>query len=160
MFDSCFVTRRLPLATLALLMSGCLGDEPAPAAKDQARPRAEDPPLSHTWNIPAGTSRVTRGDVGSKPPELAEALMKEGTMPSLIHRTTQSCADADTLGSAKEIALRFSVAGGELVTVQGDPKGPATQCFESAFQSERSVFATMPDGFALVRLDLSAPGKG
>jgi len=149
--------RSLVLAALGLALLGCPGEDSTAPVQARARARAEDPPLVHTWNLPAGSSRILRGDLGSKPPELSDALMQSGAMPTFVHKAAQACDSEGTMPTAGDVALRFGVKAGTLEAVQGDPKGPAATCFESQLRGSADLFKEMPDGSALVRVEIAAP---
>ncbi len=151
--------RPLTLAPLVLALLGCPGEDSTAPVQARARARAADPPLVHTWNLPPGSSRILKGDLGSKPPELGDALMQSGAMPTFVHKAAQACDAEGTMPSAGDVALRFVVKAGALDTVQGDPEGPAATCFESQLRASTDMLEGMPDGNALVRVEIAAPAK-
>lgn len=157
MHASTSIVRSLILVTLLGSGAGCFGRDEGAGEPARARARAEDPALTHTWNLPAGSSRVVQGDLGSKPPELADALMNNGAMPSFAHQAASSCDAKGALKTAGDVALRFEITNGTLSAVHGDPPGPAADCFAAMLGEQASLFESVPEGRGLVRFQLSAP---
>lgn len=151
------VGSRIATCWFALALSGC-GDPP-PAAP-QPTPRPEDPELTHSWQMPMEKSALWSGDLGSKPPALADALMEKSAAPSLALRSADACKAKGVLGSTPSVALRMTIAeGGAVTTVEGDPPGPAATCLAEAVKAELAALDPLPAGVALLllRLDTAAP---
>lgn len=150
-----------PVTVCALVLAigiGCQSD----ASEQRATPRAraEDPVLTHSWSVPAEASQVVRGDLGSEPPELADALMQGGTMPSLVHAVGKACSDRDALGpDVGQVALRLVWVEGRLESVRGDPRGPAADCLAAGLADKGSSLSELPTGMALLRLELAPSPK-
>ena len=141
---------RVATCCLALVLAGC-GDPPPPPGA-QPTPRADDPELTHSWQMPADKSVLWGADLGSKPAALAEALMAGGT-PGIAHRSATACAQQGSLGTTPSVALRLTVAeGGAVTAVEGDPAGPAATCMADAFRTELGKVAALPAGAALIVL--------
>ena len=144
---------RAAACCIALLLAGC-GDSPPPAGP-QPTPRADDPELVHTWQMPAGKSVLWSGDLGSKPPALADALMEAAAAPSLAMRSADACAKQGVLTGITSVALRITIAeGGAVTAVEGDPEGPAASCLAEAAKAELAELERLPAGAALLLLQL------
>jgi hypothetical protein len=140
---------------LLLLVAGC--GEPPPPPGAQALPRKEDPELLHTWQMPADASVLMAADLGSKPPELAEALMSRGAAPGISHRSATACAEQGALAGTSSVALRLAIAeGGAVASIEGDPAGPAATCLVEAVRAELAKLDPLPAGAALMVLRFHA----
>lgn len=136
---------------LALALAGC--GEPPPAPGQQATPRKDDPELSHTWQMPADKSVLMAGDLGSKPPALADALMAKGGAPGISHRSATACAQQGSLAGTSSVALRLTIAeGGGVASLEGDPAGTAATCLVDAVRAELGALDPLPAGAALLVL--------
>ncbi len=135
-------------------MSGCFGDgEAPPRAGERAQPRKDDPPLTHSWQLPATTSVLEGGDLGSLPPALADALMANGAAPGISHRIATACAQAGALVDTATLALRVTIdAGGNVTALEGDPAGGPATCLADAFRAELAKLDSLPAGGALLVL--------
>jgi hypothetical protein len=152
---SWLLVRLAPVGALALV--GC--GEPSPPVAF-ASPRADDPPLVHSWQLPAGQSVLHGGDLGSEPPALADALMADSAAPSIAHRSARACARQGALASTASVALRLTIAeGGALAALEADPPGPAADCLAAAVRAELATLDPLPAGAALMvlRFDAAAP---
>jgi hypothetical protein len=137
---------------LAAVVSGCFGGEP-PSSGQQATPRPEDPELVHSWQMPAEASVLWSGDLGSKPPALADALMASSAAPSFTHRSATACAQQGLLTGTASMALRLTIAeGGAVTSLEGDPAGPAATCLVDAIRAELAKLPPLPAGAALMLL--------
>jgi hypothetical protein len=142
-------TARLCSVALACVL-GC----PAPSIADPM-PRESDPELLHTWTMPASSGALASGDLGSAPPEIANALMEGGTMPSIAHRIAQHCASIGALEGNAVVVLRFDVtASGELAKVEPDPSNAAGACLADALKAEATSLERVPAGAALLKIRL------
>jgi hypothetical protein len=145
---------------LAAALLGCPGDDGSTKRQRPGpQPRQNDPALVHTWKVPPGTSRIVRGDMGSEPADLGDALMQTGALPGLVHEVGVKCEAEKALpAAAAELAVRLAVQGGKLQRVEADPQSPTAVCIESAIRANEATFAEVPDGRALIRLELAAAG--
>lgn len=148
------VGSRLAACWLALALVGC-GDPPP--AELQPTPRPDDPELTHSWQIPMEKTALWGGDLGSKPPALADALMEKSAAPSLALRSADACGTKGVLGSTPSVALRLTIAeGGAVTAVEGDPAGPAATCLAEAVKAELATLDPLPAGAALLLLRFRA----
>jgi hypothetical protein len=141
---------------LSLGLAACGGNsgDAGPRSGLGPSPREDDPKLEHSWTMPAETSALSRGDLGTTPPELAATLMEGGRMPSVAHRMTQHCAKAGTLAGVASVALRFEVLeDGTLGKVAPDPAGKAGTCMEAALRREIGALQAGPAAAALLRIE-------
>jgi hypothetical protein len=147
------------LLALTVLAHAC-GGEPKKTDAEGPQPRDGDPALEHTWTMPAESSALSSGDLGSTPPQLAVALMDAGRMPSIAHQITQACVAADALGGVDEVALRFSIAeGAKVAGVQPDPSDRAGTCLAEGLRQKLDEMAgELPAGAALLRIRLHRAG--
>src|SRR5688572_3635046 len=103
---------RRSIAGLTLLvLAACNNDDGGPAPRTPGPvARDDDPPLTHSFTMPAEASPLAKGDLGTIPVELADALMAEGKLPSIAHRITSKCAEARALEPGSTHAIRFVLA--------------------------------------------------
>lgn len=151
----------LAASVLGSTGSGCFGGSEAPPRPgERAKGRPGDPPLSHTWQMPADKSVLQSADLGSLPPALAEALMADGAAPGISHRISTRCAGEGALEGVATVALRVSIdEAGAVTSLEGDPAGKAATCIGDAFREELAERRGLPAGAALLvlRFHASAP---
>lgn len=145
--------------TCALVLAGAVscGDRTEPPEPGSfATAREDDPPLIESWRMPAGSGALRSGDLGSKPTALAQALMTDHAAAGISYRIATHCRDQGALANVESLALRFSVGqDGTLVSMQGDPTGPAATCTTDALRAELSGLTGLPAGAALMVLRFS-----
>lgn len=140
------------MSLLGALASGCGNAGPAAETPGPA-PREGDPALEHTWTMPAQAGALSSGDLGSQPPETAQALMEGGRMPSIAHRIAQHCAGEGGTGGVDAVVLRFAVSG-RIERVQADPPAGVGACLAAALEREGAELQGVPAGDALLRIRL------
>jgi hypothetical protein len=139
---------RIATCWLALVLVGC--SEPPPPAEPGPTPRTDDPELTHSWQMSADKSVLWSADLGSKPPELADALMTGGA-PGIAHRSATACAQQGSLTGTPSVAVRLTIAeGGKVTAVEGDPAGTAATCIADAVRAELAKLDAVPAGAALM----------
>lgn len=145
---------RVALSGLLATVIGCLSNEaPSGGPGQRAKPRKDDPEITHSWNVPPDKSVLVGADLGSNPPELADALMVGGAGPSISHRVATACAEKNALAGTATVALRLSIAeGGAVTSLEGDPAGAAATCIGDAFREELATLDPLPAGAALLML--------
>ena len=146
-----FFRSRSRAATCWLALALGCGDPPP--ADPQPTPRPDDPELTHSWQISMEKTALWGGDLGSKPPALADALMETSAAPGLSLRSADACASQGVLSNAPSVALRLTIAeGGAVTAVEGDPAGPAATCLAAAVKAELAKLDPLPAGVALLLL--------
>ncbi len=137
--------RFLSLLLLLLLapLTACSGGQPD---EGQAQGPME---LTHTWNVAPGTSLFVSADMGTKPAENGDAMMK--VMPGVLHRIGEACKTGAGLEGDGEIVLTFNMAGGVAKAVTVDPEGQAADCLAEALAKEGEALGSAPDGTVMVR---------
>lgn len=149
------------IASLCVSVFACTGNATNDREAPGPSPRPSDPPLSHSWTMPASASAVAQADLGTHPEALAEEMMREGTIAGVIHRVAAKCAAEGRLPRPGMVALRFALAdGGSLREVEGDPPAPAGACLAENLRAEAAALKSLPAGAALVRIQLHAPPAG
>lgn len=144
--------------SLALFAAACGGSATTSEAAGP-QPRESDPALEHTWTMPAQSSALSSGDLGSTPPQLAAALMEGGRMPSIAHLIAKQCAESGALKGVGEVVLRFSIdEGGTPAAIEADPSGQAGNCLADALRGQLDAKddarPELPAGAALLRVRL------
>jgi hypothetical protein len=143
----------LAFASLCTLTTACKSELPPPGPSG----RASDPPLTHSWTMPAAASPVAEADLGTKPESIADAMMQDGKIAGLVHRLATRCAEDDQLPRPGMVVLRFALSeSGSLLEVEGDPPAPGG-CLARALEGETDALKSLPAGAALVRIQLHPP---
>lgn len=142
------------IVALTAVLLGCSGGEPPPSrAGERAQGRKGDPELSHHWEMPAEASVLQSADLGSTPPQLADALMAGSAAPGISHRMTTACAGEGALEGTATVALRFNVTEeGAIEKLEGDPAGKTADCFTKLLPEELLKLEQLPAGAALLVL--------
>lgn len=141
--------RNFRVLPLLLCLAGCPASE--------SKPDAGTPPiaLTHSWNVSPETSRFFAVDMGTQPPEAADALMAK--LPTVMHKVGSDCQD-QTWGGNGELAISFALAEGEPIEVSVVPTLDVEACLSQAIASHAEAFAGLPDAKVLVRANYMPSG--
>ncbi len=110
--------------------------------------------LSHSWNVSPETSKFYAVDMGTEPPEAADALM--GTLPTVMHKIGADCAAAEWTGNG-ELVIALHVEGGAPKDVAVAPEISAAACLVEAVEAQAGQFEGLPDASVLVRANYMVP---
>ncbi|MEX1364917.1 MAG: hypothetical protein AB1Z98_17445, partial [Nannocystaceae bacterium] len=107
--------------------------------------------------LPVDKSPLERGDLGTDPPALADALMANSRAPGISHRITLACAGKGALAGTASVALRWTVpesgsGAGSIEGLEGDPPGEAARCLAGQLRTELADLEGLPAGAALLLL--------
>jgi hypothetical protein len=147
----CSLRRVLGLAPFLVFALACSGTSEGP------QPRASDPPLTHSWTMPASASPIARVSLGTLPESNADEMMEGAVIAGLVHRVATRCARAQALPRAGTVVLRLAIDAGEPRAVEAEPASEGA-CLVRALKdgSESDALKSLPAGTALLHLQLHA----
>lgn len=143
------------LPALASLALGLLSLSGCPASESQSSSGPPQIALTHSWNVGPDASRFYAVDMGSQPPEAAEALMTK--MPTVMHKLGVACQDQGWGGNG-ELVIAFEVSNGEPTSISVAPEAALNKCLSQAVADQGELFTEMPDAKVLVRANYMPSG--
>ena len=106
--------------------------------------------------MPPETSKFFAVDMGTTPPQAADALM--GTVPNVMHQLGTTCQSAEGWTAPGEVAFHFEIADGVPRKLSVMPDMAANTCLEKAFSEATAALSELPDAEVLVRARFYADG--